>query len=211
MAKRPKEARPPGAISRHPRVTEIEADIAKGMTGCDIARKYSTPDHPLSKWQTIRYAQNLKRKRPTALAALRAECWRITPQRLEELRLETSNGWLAQMRAQLSRILAVQDRCIESGDDKIAVAAAAQVARLLEMLGQAVKELGPAGHTLNVSMTTNNLVLNSSYHRMRNALLDALRKHPEARADVLKALQDIEDETADGAAPLKLVNGTHHG
>jgi hypothetical protein len=197
-------------ISVHPRRSEIETDVAKGMTGAAIARKYSTETNPISKWSAIRYIKAMKTKRPSALQALKAEIWKVSPQQLEMLRLETSQGWLLQMRHQFSRMLALQDAAIERGDDQSATRAAAQIAKLLEMIGHAVKELNSGPTTVNVSMTTNNLIMSPAWHVVRNTLLDALRKHPDARADVLAALQSIEnDEQAAPTAPLplKLVNG----
>jgi hypothetical protein len=195
-------------ISVHPRRAEIETDIAKGLSGAAIARKYSTEAHPISIWSAIRFIKNMKRKRPTALAALKAEVWQCTPEQLEQLRLETSQGWLSQMRNQFSRMLQLQEACLESGNVKGATQAAAQIAKLLELIGKAVDELSSVG-SLNVSMTTNNLVLSPAYHSLRTALLDALRKHPDARADVLSALASIE--TAPEAPPaLKLVSGGNH-
>jgi hypothetical protein len=71
------------------------------------------------------------------------------------------------------------------------------------MIGLAVKEL-QGSQTINIS-TTNTLILSPAYHNMRNVLLDALRKHPDARADVLAALQTIEnDEQAAPAAPRRV-------
>jgi hypothetical protein len=198
-------------ISTHPRRAEIEIDVAKGMTGAAIARKYSTEKNPISKWSAIRYIRAMKTKRPSALAALKAEVWKVTPEQLENLRLETSTGWLQQMRSQFSKVLRIQDGAVERGDEETALTAAREVARLLQMIGQAVKELH-GSQTVNISMTSNTLILSPAWHAVRNTLLDALRKHPDARADVLAALQSIEnaDEAAPAAPPLKLITGGNH-
>jgi hypothetical protein len=217
MTKRVKakgQDRPYGAISRHSRVAEIEIDFAKGVACATIAKKYSTESEPLSHWQCIRYRRDLLRRRPTALQALKATAWDVTPAEFEQLRLQTSRGWLAQARSQMAKMLRVQDNAIEASDQRLALAAAGRVAQLLQMIGESVRELGAVG-TVNLSLTQNNLIMNPQYHRMRTALLSCLQKHPEARSDVLAALSSIEDETADGdadSAPLKLINGADsHG
>jgi hypothetical protein len=80
------------------------------------------------------------------------------------------------------------------------------------MIGTAVRELQTGQTTVNVAMTTNNLIVSPAYHNLRNVLLDALRKHPDARADMLAALQSIEndEQAAPEVPPLKLINGGSH-
>jgi hypothetical protein len=115
------------------------------------------------------------------------------------------------LRHQFSRMLVLQDAAIERGDTKGATQAAAQIAKLLELIGRAVREL--QGHqTINITQTVSNLVLSESYHRVRSAIIDGLADFPQARASVLARLREIE--TADAApaespAPaLKLINGS---
>jgi hypothetical protein len=191
------------ACERHPRRAEI--DVAKGIGASTIARKYSAEENPISKWAAIRHVRDLKRRKPATLKALKAEIWRVTPEQLENLRLETSTGWLQQMRTQFSRVLRIQDGAVERGDEETALTAAREVARLLQMIGQAVKELQSGPTTLNVAVTTNNLIVSPAWHAVRNVLLDALRPHAAARADALAALQSIENaDEAAPTAPLKL-------
>jgi hypothetical protein len=40
-------------------------------------------------------------------ASSEAEVWKVTPAELEAIRLETSTGWLTQMRHQFSKVLRI--------------------------------------------------------------------------------------------------------
>jgi hypothetical protein len=56
--------------------------------------------------------------------------------------------------------------------------AAREIARLLQMLGLAVKEL-QGSQTVNISQTVNNLVMNPAYHKIRGAIVDGLKDFPK--------------------------------
>jgi hypothetical protein len=155
------------------------------VNASEISRKYGTERNPISMWAAIRYVRDLKRNKPATLQAIKAEVWKVTPAQLEAIGLETSTGFLTQVRNQFSKLLRIQDGAIERGDNGTTINAACEVARLLQMIGQAVKEPQSGPMAVNVALTNNTLVVSPAYHDMRKVLLDALRKHPDARADVL--------------------------
>jgi hypothetical protein len=183
-----------GKVVGHPRQAAIEADLAKGIAARRILKRYATDGDGLSLHVLYRHARSMKVRHPKAFAAMKAEQWQIKPEELEKLRLETGQGWLLQLRTQLSKMILLQDGCLEDGDVTGATQASNQIAKLLEMIGRAVQELSSIS-TLNVTQTTNNLILSPAYHKVRGALTSALASHPEARAAVLAALRDIENES----------------
>jgi hypothetical protein len=205
-AGRPAYSQAKSAVELHADYEIILSQLVKGTSVTDLARRFDLTHAALS-----HYKRTLKRKHPDWFTRAAADDWGASsPEELAKLREETAAGWLNAVRGHLRKLTLRLDANIASGHDNTAVRWSSEISKILEMLGKSVSELSNIG-TVNVAVTTNNLILSPAYHNLRTVLLDALRKHPDARVDVLAALQSIEgdDEAAPKVPPLKLVGGSH--
>ena len=174
------------AVERHPDRAAIEADLIRKVPLRRLEKRYGIHYSILS-----RHGAKLRREQPKLVAAIAATDWGVSPAELEKLRLETADGWLKQVRAQLLKLQRVQDRAIEQ-DKYVSVAQiAAQVNKLFEILGRATNEL--AEHSTKIENAT--IVLPVVY-QMRTTILMALRSFPDPRAAVLSKLREIEADDA---------------
>jgi len=181
-------------IAKHPQRAAIEGALAKGMTLARIAAHFKVSADAL--W---RYKRRLRAEQPQIFRELAAANWRTTPEQLDQLRIETSDGWLKQLRAQYDKLVLAQDRCLESRNYGPAAVLAAQVNRALQLVGQAVGEVAAHSTTVN-----NNLIVSPQYWAVRTAIVRALADYPEARRAVLEALRRTESDGGENAPPLAL-------
>lgn len=184
-------------VDDHPRRAEIEVAIGRGVPLRKIGAQFGVSIQVLK-----RHKAKMKRDTPHALVAMAAQGWGVKPEELERLRVETSEGWLNQVRAHHSKCVAAFDRLLEAGNETIAMQASAQVLKSLAMLGQAVGEI--AQHSTQV---TNNFVLSPEFWRIRTALMRELRPYPEAHAAVQRALREVAaDDKLVELTPERLPN-----
>jgi len=120
-------------------------------------------------------------------AALPARDWKVKPEDLEALRLETSEGWLSNVRAEFAKVSYFRDCCIADDDQQGAARWTGHAQKYLEMIGHAAEQL--KAHTINVQ---NNFYNSPDYFLIQAAILAALADHPTARADVLRALSEMD-------------------
>jgi hypothetical protein len=183
------------AIDRHPDRAAIETGLARAVPLRKLEKRYSVSLDSL-----YRYRVKMRKEQPQIFAALVAADWKVKPEELEALRLETSDGWLKQLRSQFDKLVRAQDLCLEEGNFPIAAQLASQVHRALEMLGRAIGEI--ATHSLKIEQ---NIILAPGYWRIRTAIVMALVDFPEARRAVLAALHSTEtDDGGNGAPTLTL-------
>jgi hypothetical protein len=80
----------------------------------------------------------------------------------------------------------------EAGDARGAGYITGQLVKVLEAMARVTGELSTlASLHLHQNNTVNNIAASSEYLGLRTAVLQALRKHPEARADVLHAIHRL--------------------
>jgi hypothetical protein len=127
--------------------------------------------------------------------ATQARDWKVKPEELEALRLETSEGWLANVRADLGKVLYFRDVCISNDDQQGASQWTGHARKYFEMIGHAAEQL--KAHSINIQ---NNFYNSPDYWHIQNAILAALANHPAARADVLRALEGV----GRGASPAMI-------
>jgi hypothetical protein len=175
-------------IDQHPERAAIELGLARAVPLRVLSKR-----HRVSIDALYRHRQKMRRDQPQVFAALVAADWKVKPEELEALRLETSDGWLKQLRSQFDKLLRAQDLCLETGNFTVAAQLASQVHRALEMLGRAIGEI--ATHSVKVQQ---NIILAPGYWRARTAIVQALAPFPDARRAVLQALRGVE--TDDGGA-----------
>ena len=87
---------------------------------------------------------------------------------------------LEQVRHLQAHVLDILDRAENAGDLRTALAAISQARGNLELLGKLAGELGDG---------TVNITLSSQWLELRAVIVSALEGHPEARGDVLKAIE----------------------
>jgi hypothetical protein len=131
----------------------------------------------------------MRAESPAVFSALAAADWKVKPEQLEALRLETSDGWLKQLRAQFDKLVRAQDICLQDGNYTVATQIAAQCHKALDMLGRAIGEI--ATHSTKIE---NNLILAPGYLSLRTELLRALRPFPQAAQAVVQAFRKVEGE-----------------
>jgi hypothetical protein len=178
-------------IAHHKDRAAIETGLARAVPLRKLEKRYGVSLDSL-----YRYRVKMRKEQPQIFAALVAADWKVKPEELEALRLETSDGWLKQLRAQFDKLVRAQDLCLEEGNFPIAAQLASQVHRALEMLGRAIGEI--ATHSLKIEQ---NIILAPGYWRIRTAIVMALASHPKARRAVLAALHRVETDDGGNATP----------
>ena len=97
----------------------------------------------------------------------------------------------------------------EAGDGKGAAYIAGQLTRVLETIARISGELGDLARTTtnNFNITHNVAVLADSpaFLRVQSTLLHALAPFPDARAAVVQALTELDQENDDPAHPMKVI------
>jgi hypothetical protein len=184
-----------GSIGAHERCSEIEADLARGLSLRTVATKYG-----VSPWACHRHYKAMRKDRPEIVTALAASGWSVKPEELEQLRTETADGWLHQARALYGRLSQAMDACLLAADYGRAAQLASQANGTLRLIGQSVRELGT--HSMTV---TNNVVLAPGFLQLRSDLLKVLRRHPDAAAAVIATFRKHEGEAfgpATSSAPM---------
>jgi len=178
-------------IASHPDRPAIEAGLARRVALRKLSKRFGVTIDALH-----RYKKRLLRDAPEMFLAVQARDWgKVTPEELEALRLETSEGWLKNVRADLGKVLHYRDRAIEENDHQVAAQWTGHARKYFEMIGHAAEQL--KAHSINIQ---NNFYNSPDYWLIQNAILAALVNHPAARADVLRALEGV----GNGAAPAMI-------
>ncbi|MBJ6978058.1 hypothetical protein [Luteimonas sp. MC1895] len=112
---------------------------------------------------------------------------RMTPQDLENLRITESEGVLQHLVAVRGRLYGLMDAATLQDDYRGAAAIGNQIGRNLELTAKLLGDIRTG--SVNV---TNNVLLLPEFHALRTTIMQALKAHPEARADVAAALRQIE-------------------
>jgi hypothetical protein len=174
------------AVTRHEQRAAIERDLAIGLPLRRIAKKYGG----LCKDTLCKYKKRLP---PQLKAAMLAQALRPAAD-LETLRVSESEGLLASLAGQRARLLLWQDAAAASEQYTVGAMISAQVHRNLELVGKYLGEFASHHHVTAIS-----LLVSPEYLELRSALLGALQRHPEARADVTAALHRLETRAAQRA------------
>jgi hypothetical protein len=178
------------SINRHPDRPAIEAGLARRVALRKLGKRFGVSIDALH-----RHKKKLLRDAPEMFLATQARDWKVKPEDLEALRLETSEGWLANVRAEFGKVLYFRDVCIADDDQQGAARWTGHAQKYLEMIGHAAEQL--KAHSINIQ---NNFYNSPDYWLIQNAILAALADHPAARADVLRALEGV----GSGSAPAMI-------
>lgn len=112
---------------------------------------------------------------------------RMSPADLENLRITESEGVLQHLVAVRGRLYGLMDSAEQQDDYRSAAAIGNQIGKNLEVTAKLLGDIRTG--TVNV---TNNVLLLPEFHALRTTIMQALRQHPEARADVAAALRRME-------------------
>jgi hypothetical protein len=94
----------------------------------------------------------------------------------------------------------------EAGDARGAAFVAGQLTRTLEAIARVTGEIGElARSTININGNISILTDSPAFARVQATMLRALARHPDARRDVVLALRQLDDETAQATAPAKTI------
>jgi hypothetical protein len=173
-------------IELHPERARIERDIALRVPIRKIAKKYKVSPDAVG-WH----------KRHNMPSHLKAELLgQVLKQGvdLEQLRLEESEGLLANLAAQRVRLLAAQDAAIERRELAAVAHLGSQIHRNLQLVGQYLGEF--AQHQIKTNI---NILVTPEYLELRAALVRALMPYGEARRAVVGVIQEIEGRLVPGA------------
>jgi hypothetical protein len=177
-ARRPRATPRRSTIVGHPDQARIERDLALGRPLQRIARKYG-----ISKDAAWRHKKNLPPQLKTALAG-----HALAPgQDLDKIRVDESEGLLANLAAQRARLLIGQDVALEAEQFGLVAQLASGIHRNLELVGKYLGEF--AQHSVH---TTVSILVSPEYLTLRTALLQALAPHVEAKRAVAAVLHGIE-------------------
>lgn len=168
-------------INNHADRPAIEAGLARRVALRKLAKRFGVSIDALH-----RHKKKLLRDAPEMFLATQARDWKVKPEELEALRLETSEGWLSNVRADLGKVLYFRDICIAENDHQSAAQWTGHARKYFEMIGHAAEQL--KSHAVNIQ---NNFYNSPDYWLIQRAILEALADHPAARAAVLLALEDV--------------------
>jgi hypothetical protein len=95
----------------------------------------------------------------------------------------------------------------EAGDGRGASHVAGQLTRVLETIARVSGELGDLARSTTYNITNNVAVLTEhpAFMRVQASILRALGPHPEARADVVAALRDLDAGNARDGSAAKVI------
>jgi len=98
--------------------------------------------------------------------------------------------------ALLAQLAALQ----ESGDARNVGYISGQLTRTLEAMARITGELGSLAGTVNVQNNIQFVAGHPAFLRLQSTILKALQAHPQARADVARALRALDDDVAPAPA-----------
>ena len=169
----------PCKVCEHPDRASIELGLANKVPVRVLGKRYG-----LSADSVWRHGQ---RHMSAELHGQLMTRGRMTPEDLENLRITESEGVLQHLVAVRGRLYGLMDAAEQQDDYRGAAAIGNQIGKNLETTAKLLGDIRTG--TVNV---TNNVLLLPEFHALRTTIMQALRHHPEARADVAAALKQLE-------------------
>lgn len=184
---------PRSVIEQHPERGRIEHDLARGVPVRVVAKKYAINSHVCYR-HFQKMPPQLKAEKFAALLKPAAD--------LEKLRIDESEGLLANLAMQRARLLMMQDTAMELADAEMTQRLSGQIHRNLELVGKYLGEFAQRSISTQISV-----LVSPEYLQLRASLVDALQPFPEARRAVASVLGRIESQAAQApaVAPTKPV------
>jgi hypothetical protein len=180
------------SVVDHPDRAAIERGLAIGTPIRQMAKKYK-----LSIDTLYRYRSQL----PPQLKAAHLGARLKAGADLEKMRLEESEGILANLATQRARLLLSQDHALEIGDARLVSYLAGEIHRNIKLTGTYLGEF--AQHQIKTSVS---ILIQPEYLEFRAKLLAALAPYPNARRAVVTALQQTETKAANDPIAAKTID-----
>jgi hypothetical protein len=170
----------PTKIESHPDREKLEFELTIGRPLREVAEKYG-----LSKSACQRHLKKI----PPYLRAANLGQLLAPGVDLERLKHEEGQGLIAVMANQRARMIMIQDRAMELGEHALAVQVSGRIREWSELIAKFLGEL--VEHSRSTSI---NVVVTPQFTKLRNIVIDVLRKYPEALADFTARMQAFEAE-----------------
>jgi hypothetical protein len=191
---------PPCQICKHSERTRIELMRASGVSLDAIAKRFNVGRDSVNRhW----HQHTSDEAKATYLAGM-VDFEHLAKKCADEG--DSVLDYLKICRTSLLTQLAVMN---EAGDPKGVVAVTAQLTRTLEAIARVTGELSTlANNTININTTNNVAVLSEHpmFVRLQAAILTALAPHPDARRDVIAALNELDGERAPALPEPKVID-----
>ena len=94
----------------------------------------------------------------------------------------------------------------EAGDARGVACVAGRLTSVLEAIARVTGELGSMAQSVNITNNLTVLAEHPVFLRMQATMLRALAPFPDARASVVAALRDLDDENAPMTLPAKVID-----
>jgi hypothetical protein len=166
-------------IDLHPDRARIERDIALRVPIDKIAKKYGVSAHKIT-WHA-------RHKMPAQLKAALIGKRLKDEVDLEKLRIEESEGLLANLAGLRARLLVSFDKAQAAGEHSAVATLGNQLHKNLQIVGDLLGEF--ASHQIQTNI---NILIQPEYMELRSGLIRILGDYPKAREAVLSVFQQIE-------------------
>jgi hypothetical protein len=189
-------------MCQHPERWRIELLRAGGASLDSLAKKFGVSRDAIHRHWRDHVTDDMKRN------------YLIGPAQLADLaQIAATEGAsvIDHLRAVRTMLMSQLVVTTEAGDARGAAIVAGPIVTVLEKIGKITGEIATiAQGTINV--TNNVAIVNSpQFARIQATMLRALAQHPEARAAVVAALEQLDREDARLSSAPKLIEGTHVG
>src|SRR6188508_233297 len=190
----PKPRRPNCQVCRHDERWRIELLRAGGASLDSLADKFGVDRDAIWRHWTNHVTPEMKASYlcgPAQLAELGDKAAAEGDSVLDHLRM---------IRTVLTGQLAAMT---EAGDGRGVAYVAGRLTATLETIARISGELGSMAQSVNITNNLTVLAEHPAFMRMQATMLRALAAFPDARASVVAALRDLEDQTASATHPAK--------
>jgi hypothetical protein len=183
-------------VCRHPERWRVELLRAGGASLDSLAEKFSLDRDAIWRHWTNHVSDELKANYlcgPAQLSEL-----------AEKAAVEGDSilDYLKMIRAVLTGQLAAMT---EAGDGRGTAYVAGRLTQVLETIARVTGELGAMAQSVNI---TNNVAILSespAFLKVQATMLRALAAFPDARASVVAALREMDEENAEASLPAKVI------
>lgn len=183
-------------VCRHPERWRVELLRAGGASLDSLAEKFSLERDAIHRHWHNHVTAEMKASYlcgPAQLAELAEKAAAEGDSVLDHLRM---------IRTVLTGQLAAMT---EAGDGRGAAYVAGRLTSTLETIARVTGELGSMAQSINVTNNIAILAEHPAFLKMQATMLRALAPFPDARASVVAALRDLDDENAPMTLPAKVI------
>jgi hypothetical protein len=170
-------------ICSHDKRAQIEIGLANKVPHRVLARRFGVSDDAVQ-----RHAQ--RHLTPQMRAAI-LTAQQPTAVDLEALQRTEGEGLLSHLITQRGRLQTMHDRALDLGDVRAAVAVERAITENLTLTAKLLGQL-----VTHHEIKRTSILVSADYLQLRQAIVETLRRHPEAARDVGAVLHRLESEAA---------------